>query len=399
MTHGLTRVSLAPLLDRRMDEARYEAAQLFEACRKDNNVAVHDPRVTRKSTDDYLDQMERYFMQDDEALLEDARPPNFQGGVWPKYAERPPDLREAISLADLDPAHYPLVPHWGSRGDPKWRFMWDGGKNIDTAEDLRATKVFPKAFPEWEQTMNAIQAEMRATLESIARMLEIGAEEHGIRMKMGDFVDPVVTGPAYLSPNGIQLDEFLMESGLDIREMVRKSGITVNNFIDLTTESVDRMIAETAGNPLDKWPTACRIINGAHFDLNWGTLHRRGRIRGAKLWRRDGTAFISSVPDGHQLFQVGKQLEWQTGGYLMAGLHEVAVFQQTIVDAMHRIVLGQPPVRVSATCFGTMGHSCDQAILPGFWERLDDDDRPHVRMRYPTVKSGDFVRYCIGAIK
>ncbi len=41
------------------------------------------------------------------------------------------------------------------------------------------------------------------------------------------------------------------------------------------------------------------------------------------MWLRDGRRVAVRIPPGCLLMQAGKQLEWLTGGYITAGLHEV----------------------------------------------------------------------------
>lgn len=49
----------------------------------------------------------------------------------------------------------------------------------------------------------------------------------------------------------------------------------------------------------------------------------RSRFPGLHVWLSDGQRLPVSIPPGCLLCQAGKQLEWLTGGYVAAGMHEV----------------------------------------------------------------------------
>ncbi len=53
------------------------------------------------------------------------------------------------------------------------------------------------------------------------------------------------------------------------------------------------------------------------------TLHGKSRFPGLYVWLRDGRRVAVRVPDGCLFLQAGRQLEWLTGGAVVAGMHEV----------------------------------------------------------------------------
>ena len=53
------------------------------------------------------------------------------------------------------------------------------------------------------------------------------------------------------------------------------------------------------------------------------TLHGKSRFPGLYVWLRDGRRVAVRVPDGCLFLQAGRQLEWLTGGHVVAGMHEV----------------------------------------------------------------------------
>lgn len=65
------------------------------------------------------------------------------------------------------------------------------------------------------------------------------------------------------------------------------------------------------------------VFAGFHYDLNLMTIHGRSRFPGLYVWLRDGRRVPVRVPAGCLLLQAGKQLEWLTGGHVLAGMHEV----------------------------------------------------------------------------
>lgn len=65
------------------------------------------------------------------------------------------------------------------------------------------------------------------------------------------------------------------------------------------------------------------VLAGFHYDLNFLTIHGRSRYPGLFIWLRDGRRVLVRVPEGCLLVQAGKQMEYLTGGHVLAGFHEV----------------------------------------------------------------------------
>jgi isopenicillin N synthase-like dioxygenase len=72
------------------------------------------------------------------------------------------------------------------------------------------------------------------------------------------------------------------------------------------------------------------IFAGFHYDLNFLTIHGKSRYPGLFIWLRNGRKCPVRVPDGCLLLQAGKQLEFLTGGEIVAGFHEVVVWEETL---------------------------------------------------------------------
>ena len=87
----------------------------------------------------------------------------------------------------------------------------------------------------------------------------------------------------------------------------------------------------------------------------------KSRYPGLYVWSRTGTKMTVSVPDGCLLVQAGKQIEYLTGGYVLAGFHEVVVNAETVKTIKRKREKRESLWRVSSTLFS---HICsDQVYL------------------------------------
>lgn len=78
-----------------------------------------------------------------------------------------------------------------------------------------------------------------------------------------------------------------------------------------------------AGADLEAHNSLNMCYAGYHYDLNFLTIHGKSRFPGLFVWLRDGKRVAVKIPAGCLFIQAGKQLEWLTGGYVKAGMHEV----------------------------------------------------------------------------
>lgn len=62
---------------------------------------------------------------------------------------------------------------------------------------------------------------------------------------------------------------------------------------------------------------------GFHYDLNFLTCHGRSRYPGLFIWLRNWKKMACKIPQGCLLMQAGIMFESITGGYFLAGFHEV----------------------------------------------------------------------------
>lgn len=145
------------------------------------------------------------------------------------------------------------------------------------------------------------------------------------------------------------------------------------------------------GTDLKKFGKVDTAMAGFHYDLNFLTCHGKSRFPGLFIWLRDGTKVSVKVPDGCLLMQAGKQLEYMTGGHVLAGFHEVIVTDATLAAVRRRKALGGSHWRVSSTLFSHLRSDALLQPVPG--SRFDQ------RVSYPAVKVGQQVEEELRAIK
>jgi len=125
-------------------------------------LVLHDSRVSEQDNETFLDLLEDYFAQPEEALKKDERPElSYQVGVTlgntekPKCAVDEPCLNVIRRLA---PSERPLDIS-GHQPDPKCRFFWRMGEAAPNTQfpSLNADNVVPQAphiKDRWTPTMN-----------------------------------------------------------------------------------------------------------------------------------------------------------------------------------------------------------------------------------------------------
>lgn len=98
--------------------------------------------------------MERYYEQPANLRNPDVHPElYYQVGTTPEGVEKARDHCSKISKLAPNEKPYTVCP---PEHDPKSRFFWRMGERPIKTEfqNLNAAPVIPKAFPEWEKTMN-----------------------------------------------------------------------------------------------------------------------------------------------------------------------------------------------------------------------------------------------------
>lgn len=344
-TETVPMFDLSPIVNRQHDGSRDSAYMslcegIAQSLHETGCVIVRDPRVTMDDNDRFLDMMERYFSQSREAKKPEERPNLFyQVGVTPEGVEVPRFLGDPQALSEvkgLPPEHRPVIP---SGPDPKWRFFWRVGprpKETHFAE-LNAEAVVPKGdgFTDWREVMDGWGGKLLDSLEVVA-----GCAAVGFGFDSNVFVDMMRNGPHLLGPTGIDLGTHCREG-------------------------------------------AC--FAGYHYDLNFLTIHGKSRFPGLHVWLRNGHRVPVSVPAGCLLVQAGKQMEWLTGGYVRAGMHEVVCSEATVKAVERAKALCRSLWRVSSTVFG---HIASDQVLEPLGKFLEET----TRQQYCAVAAGEYVK-------
>jgi isopenicillin N synthase-like dioxygenase len=71
------------------------------------------------------------------------------------------------------------------------------------------------------------------------------------------------------------------------------------------------------------------VFAGFHYDISFMTIHGKSRYPGLSVWTRDWKKKNVKIPQGCLLVQAGLSFEHVTGGYVLAGFHEVVYTEAT----------------------------------------------------------------------
>lgn len=316
-----------------------ECKRAADALHKYGVCVVRDPRVDQKHNDTFIDMMERYFGLTD--WVRDARPEwHYQVGVTPAAVEKPRDNSKYIdTLAGSEKPLSPKVPI----KDSKARFFWRIGPRPTQTKfpSLNMDPVIPPEIPEWKTTMDMWGNKMLTAVEVLAEMLA-----QGFDLPSDAFTNRMKCGPHLLAPTGSDYNVFNQEG---------------------------------------------TILAGFHTDLNFLTIHGKSRYPGLSIWTRNGDRMSVVVPDGCLLVQAGKQIEYLTGGHVLAGYHEVVINNKTVEAIQKKKADGKSLWRVSSTLFGHI--NSDQVLEP-----LGQFATPQAKKTYPPIHTGDQVRKELEAI-
>lgn len=324
-------VEFSAFFDKEKDPARYQAecAKVAHALHHFGLVILRDPRVAEADNNRFIDMMERYFAGSDG--LRDARPEyGYQVGVTKDFVELPRNHCKAMGA--YGPDNKPLSP-CPPELDPKWRFFWRTGPQPATTEfpTENMDAVIPIEFPEWKEVMDSWGGQMTAALFTLAEMAAVG-----FKMAPDAFTSRMMYGPHLLAPTGSDFNKHGKEG---------------------------------------------TVLAGFHYDLNFLTIHGKSRFPGLYVWTRQGQRTAVSVPDGCLIVQAGKQIEYLTGGHVLAGFHEVVVNKATRKVIEAKQAKGESLWRVSSTCFGHI--ASDQVLQP-----LAPFDSPEAKAKFPAIKAG-----------
>ena len=303
------------------EAAELECRKVAESFHQFGICIVRDPRVSYQKNDEYIDMVESYFEEVSEKFyrgeaLEDSRPElSYQTGVTPESIEKARNHETVVNR--LEGENKPMTPY-PVENDAKWRFFWPIGERPESLQN-EVPKVYPANFPQWEEKMDQWGNHMVDACYTAAEMAAIG-----MGLEKDNFTSKMQLGQHLLAPTASDLMKY-------------EVGTAFASF---------------------------------HYDLNFITIHGKSRFPGLFLWKRDWTKIQAKVPEGCLLLQAGIMFEWLTGGYVLAGFHEVVYTDQTkaVRDAKikKREETGEKlsTWRISSTLFSHIRHDVDLSPLP-----------------------------------
>ena len=153
----------------------------------------------------------------------------------------------------------------------KWRFFWKIGERPADSPD-NFPQVLPAGFDDWEEKMNTWGGKLFQAGTLAAEMAAIG-----MGLEKDTFSKRMQGGAHLLAPTGS----------------------------DLVRHEVGTTLA------------------GFHYDIAFLTIHGKARYPGLYIWLRNWKKIAVRVPKGCLLMQAGANFEHITGGYVLAGYHEV----------------------------------------------------------------------------
>jgi isopenicillin N synthase-like dioxygenase len=309
--------------------------KVVESLHNTGCLIVRDPIVTEEDNNRFLDLMESYFEQESDIKLRDARPElGYQVGVTPEGKEvakcaKSIHCKESIkNQSEENKAQMPEGP------DPKWRYFWRIGEPLRDTEwsKLNSDNVIPDNFKDdWESTMNTWGEKMLKVVEKVTKLIELGIE-------------------------GIE-----------------------NNELSNLLKGGAHLLAPT-GTDISRYNKVDTIYAGYHYDISFLTIHGKSRYPGLNIWTSEGVKKEVKVPDGCLILQVGKQLEWVTGGYFKAGFHEVICKESTV----KKLSENKSQWRVSSTLFAHVNSEYYLEPLKPFRNEISI-------LMYPRIKEGEFI--------
>jgi isopenicillin N synthase-like dioxygenase len=316
--------------------------QVLESFHHTGVLVVKDPRVNDSYNSAFIDLMERYYqhagtlLYNGQAVAEAHPELGFQIGATPEHNEKARDHCQSISQYGAEDA--PLSP-CPPQFDAKWRYFWRIGEMSNEPGKLERTNVIPEGFPEWETTLNRWGELMLQAIRAVVNMFEIAT---GLpRGRLESYMD---NAPNLLAPTGSDLG---------------RHGLGT-------------------------------VLAGYHYDLNFITIHGKSRFPGLSVWLRTGKKISVAVPEGHLLLQAGKMFEHVTGGFIIAGFHEVIHNEQTAAAVDKAQAEGRSLWRVSSTLFGHIRTNVELEPLREL-EAFYGPDVEAVRAKYPRILTDEFV--------
>mmetsp|Transcript_32537 Transcript_32537/g.52426 ORF Transcript_32537/g.52426 Transcript_32537/m.52426 type:complete len:378 (-) Transcript_32537:81-1214(-) len=322
--------------------AKEECRLIAEMLHKTGLLIVRDPRVSEEENDRFINNMEAYYGLETAEKMENVRKQyHYQIGATPEGIEQARNHCARAKGLSEDDRPVTLCP---PGKDPKWRYFWRIGERPQQTEfkQLNVSNVVPKKIPDFTERMDRWGNLMMNTVRTVSQM---AAE--GFGLERDTFTKLMDKGPHLLAPTGSDLSKY------------------------------------------NKKDTA---FASYHYDLNFLTIHGRSRFPGLFVWTRENKRTPVSMPKGCLLLQAGKQFEWLTGGFVLAGFHEVVVADSTIKAKERAEKEGRSTWRVSSTLFA---HIASDNTLEPIGKFSEESNAKN----YPATKAGQQVSDELAAIK
>lgn len=316
-------------------------------------LILRTPKVDEAENWRFIDMMERYFLgasqhyYNGDKVAEVFPELGFQVGATPELTEKARNHCERINNYPESDKPQSLCP---PQFDAKWRYFWRVGALPEQDAGMNFNNVVPEHIPEWPGVMDSWGSLMLNSVETVVTMCEIG-----MGLQKGRITDMMQQAPHLLAPTGSDLAKF--------------------------------------GHGT--------IFAGFHYDLNFITIHGKSRYPGLFAWLRNGKKIPVRVPDGCLLLQAGKEFEYLTGGFVLAGFHEV-VYTDSTEEAVQRARAESRPLwRVSSTLFSHLRTDLTLAPLPELSEKYSQSPA-ETEAKYPALNTAAYIRaelIAIGLLK
>ncbi len=282
-----------------------------------------------KINNNFLDLMEKYYELPDKIKKEHVHKElHYQVGLTPEFVEMPRDYcYVALEAGAQKPSDKDPKARWFHR-------VTDIEENTEF-HNITGNNVIPKQFNEWETTFN-----------------ELGNEFMKVHDKL-------------LS---------ILETELNLPE----------NYLTSLCHNGNHMIAPTFSN-LNKYGTLGQILAGFHKDISFLTMHGKSRFSGLNIWTKEMEKITVNVPDGYMFIQAGRQLEYLTGGNIVAGFHEVIVNENTLKQIKNAKENNKSRIRVSSTFFTHINSDKYLEVLPQY-------QTEKTLTEYPKIKEGKWLQ-------
>ncbi|GAU29971.1 hypothetical protein TSUD_360860 [Trifolium subterraneum] len=208
---------------------------------------------------------------------------------------------------------------------PKFRYNWKiaGPPANTTYKELIADPVLPEGVSDLKETMVTCANKMLATVHEIAEK----------------------TAAAFMI------------------EEKTAAGLTIPKFDAFTSKiKLGPHVLSLTGIDLEKYGEEGTVIEASHYDHNFLTIHDSNIFSGYNIWLRNGEKIEVDIPRGCFLITAGKQMEWLTGGNILACKYEVIVTNKTMLAINEAKELGHSLWRASSTLYAHLAP--DELMMP-----------------------------------